>query len=253
MKQAVGSRNNPISGAGYFLRGLGLIFGKGIKRYVAIPLLINTVLFSGAIYYGWAQLDRLQTMLDSYLPSWLEWLDWLLIPLFVITAALVVFFGFSIVANLIAAPFNGLLAEAVERKLGGSPPESAGGVGRLLKELVRTLFSELRKLVYFILWAIPFLLMLFFLPGIGSVLWFLFMAWMLAVEYGDFPMGNHGLTFPDQRRILAAKRLLGLGFGGMGTVFLMVPGLNFLVIPSGVAGATAMWVEQLQAADTGKA
>ena len=38
------SRNNPISGAGYFFRGLSLITQKGVKRYVVIPLLINILL-----------------------------------------------------------------------------------------------------------------------------------------------------------------------------------------------------------------
>ena len=48
------------------------------------------------------------------------------------------------------------------------------------------------------------------------------------------------------------RRLLSLAFGGAVMAALAVPVLNFLVIPCAVAGATAMWVEQLDG-DTGAA
>ncbi len=248
MNDSKPSRNNPISGALYFVRGLSLIFGGGVKRYVAIPLFINTILFGGLIYYGWGNLGELQAYVErEWLHEWLQFLSWFLVPLFMVTAAIVTFFGFAVLGNLIAAPFNGLLAEAVERKLGGTAPGAGIGWGRLVRDLVRSLYSEVRKLLYFLLWMVP-LLILFLIPVVNIAAPFLlvaFSAWMLTVEYADFPMGNHGINFPRQRKILAGKRLLSLGFGGAATMALMVPGLNFLVIPTAVAGATAMWVEQL--------
>ena len=96
--------------------------------------------------------------------------------------------------------------------------------------------------------AVP-LLLLMLVPGVNvaaSVLWILFSAWMLAVAYADYPMGNHGIGFPEQRSVLARRRWLSVGFGGSVMFGLTVPLLNFLVIPSAVAGATAMWVDQLR-------
>ena len=49
------------------------------------------------------------TVIQAWLPEWLHWLDWLPWPLFGIIVFGAVFFGFSLVANLIAAPFNGRL------------------------------------------------------------------------------------------------------------------------------------------------
>ncbi len=247
MAEAPRARNNPFSGTGYFLKGLSLIKQKGVKRYVAIPLLINVVLFATAIYFASVYLGVLMGWVEGALPVWLGWLSWLLVPLFVIAAVLIVFFGFAVVGNLIAAPFNGLLAEAVEMKLRGHPMDSGGGWKKLAKDFFASLASELRKLVYFAVRAVP-LLILLLIPGvniIATVLWLLLTAWMLAVEYADYPMANHGLTFPRQRKILASRRYLTLGFGGVMTLVLMVPFLNFLLIPAGVAGATAMWVDQL--------
>ncbi len=42
--------NNKHSGAHYLLEGLRLIRQPGLRRYVAIPLLISTTVFAGAIF-----------------------------------------------------------------------------------------------------------------------------------------------------------------------------------------------------------
>jgi CysZ protein len=238
--------NNPITGAGYLLRGLGLIFKPGIRKYTLIPLLINTILFASIIWFGAQQFEELINWMLSYLPGWLDWLRFILWPLFAITAVLVVFFSFSMVANLIGAPFNGLLSEAVDRHLSGQAIEQEGDWKILLKNIVPALIDELRKILYFLIRAIP-LGILFLIPVINIVapfLWLAFSAWMLAVEYCDYPMGNHGLSFQDQRVRLKQKRMLSLGFGSSTLLATMIPIANFLVMPAAVAGSTAMWVDK---------
>ena len=241
------SKNNPVSGMGYFFKGLSLITRNGVKRYVIIPLLVNILLFAVAIAVTGAQLPLLIEWVAGLLPDWLSWLSWLLLPMFILVVGLVAFFGFAVLGNLIAAPFNGLLAEAVEKRLTGQALDAPRGWRSLARDMSASILSELRKLTYFVIRAIP-LLILLLIPGINliaSVVWLLFSAWMLALEYSDFPMANHGLSFPRQREILRSRRFLSLGFGGALALVLVIPGLNFLLIPAGVAGATAMWVEQL--------
>ena len=235
--------DNPLAGVKYFLRGFSLIVRPGIRRFVVVPLLINVLLFAGLLVLGAAQLDAL---LDRELPQWLTWLSWLLIPLFVVTYLVVGFFAFNLVANLIASPFNGLLAEAVERHLTGKAAEGSSW-RKLMNELWQTLGSELRKLAYIAVRTLP-LMVLLLVPGVNVIASLGLMAlgaWMLAIAYADYPMANHGLTFPAQRRRLGRKRWLGFGFGASVMAALSVPVLNFVVIPCAVAGATAMWVEQL--------
>ena len=50
-------KSNPITGAGYLIEGLGLIFRKGIRKFVLIPLLVNVTLFSLLIWYGAGQFN----------------------------------------------------------------------------------------------------------------------------------------------------------------------------------------------------
>ena len=238
-------RNNPVSGALYFVRGFAIVTRPGIRAWVAVPLLINVTLFAALI---WFSASWLVDFARGMLPDWLDFLAWILIPTYVLAVFMAGFYTFNIVANLLAAPFNGLLAEAVERHLTGRAPRSAGGGWRaFLAELAGTLVAEVRKLAYVAVRSLP-LLVLFVIPGLNvlaPVVWFAVGAWMLAITYVDYPMANHGIGFDDLLARLRERRLLGLGFGGAAMAALAVPVLNFLVIPCAVAGATAMWVEQL--------
>ena len=49
---------------------------------------------------------------------------------------------------------------------------------------------------------------------------------------------DHGIGFAEQRRRLAAQRINTLSFGAATLVATLIPGINFLVMPAAVAGAT---------------
>lgn len=238
---------SPFAGVGYLFRGIGLLKTPGLRRFVMMPLTINTMLFAGLIWYLTGQLEQLDLWVQALLPDWLDWLSWLLWPLFMLLSTLVIFYTFTLVANVIAAPFNGLLAEKVELHLKGKKIESDDDWKTLMKEALPMVLAELRKLLYFVLRALP-LLILFFIPVLNvaaPILWFLFSAWMLAVDYIDFPLGNHKQIFPANVDVLRKRRGLALGFGGMTSVLSLIPVLNFITVPAAVAGATALYVERI--------
>ena len=238
-------RNNPVSGAMYFVRGFALMTHPEIRVHVVVPLLLNLVLFAALVWFSTSWLFEFA---GNMLPSWLDFLAWILIPIYVLAAFMAGFYTFNIIANFVAAPFNGLLAEAVERHLTGRSPRPGGGGWRsVARELGATLVAEVRKLAYVAVRSLP-LLVLFVIPGVNvvaPVIWMAIGAWMLAITYVDYPMANHGIGFGKLLEHLRERRLLALGFGGAVMTALAVPVLNFLVIPCAVAGATAMWVEQL--------
>jgi CysZ protein len=233
------------NGARYAMAGLKLITKPGIRRFVMIPLCINVIVFiAGFTLIGWS----IDYAMDRLLPNWLDWLRWILWPLFALCALAVLFFGFSVVANLVGSPFNGFLAEAVEQHLCGQLDATPFSWRRLLREAWSAVLSELIKLLYFAVWAVP-CLVLFLIPGVNAVaapIWFLFGAWMLAIEYVDCPLGNHGKPFPEVKHRLRPRRKLALGFGSAMMGLTMVPGLNFIAMPVGVAGATALYVDRIR-------
>ena len=73
-----------------------------------------------------------------------------------------------------------------------------------------------------------------------------FGAWMLAIEYVDCPLGNHGQPYPAVRMKLRPKRRLALGFGGTVMALTMIPVVNFIAMPVGVAAATALYLDELR-------
>lgn len=230
-------------GFNYLLSGFKLILKPGVRIYVLIPLLINSLLFATVIIYGASSLNNFIDWLIAQLP-WLEGWTWVLWPIFVIVALTIVFFTFTIVANLIGAPFNGFLAEAVEKNITGAKIESNNNE-TLFEIIVISIKSEIQKLLYFALRALP-LLILFIIPMINiaaPIVWFLFTAWMLTLEYGDYPMGNHDISFKQQREKFAVNRQLSLGFGSGVMLLTMIPVVNFIAMPVAVAGATRMYLE----------
>lgn len=232
---------------GFFLpfQGLRLIFSPGLRRFVAIPLLLNILIFAALAYIAGTYFD---TFMDRWLPSqsWLEFLRWFFWLLFAVAYALALFYGFTMIANLIAAPFNSILAARVEEKLTGTRPADADE--SLLKAVGPAIAGELGKILYFASRAIP-LLLLFFVPGLNilvSIGWVLFGLWFLAIEYADYPMGNHAIKPKAQRQHLRQKRFKSLAFGAGVTVMMLIPILQFAAMPAAVAGATRLWVDDLK-------
>ena len=114
-------------------------------------------------------------------PGYLDWIIWLLWPVFVLLALLGLFFGFTLLANLIGSPFNGLLAERVERLVDpeSHPPDSLS----LATELFSAPLEELRKLMHVFLLAVPLILLWLVPPAYPFLpfLWAAFGAWVLAL------------------------------------------------------------------------
>lgn len=249
-KNMTNSPSRPKSGVNYFMDGFELIRRPGLRTFVLIPLLINILLFAIGFYFAVGQLEQLFGWLNSQLPEYLSWLKFLLWPLALLAIVVVMAFVFSSVMNWLAAPFNGLLAEKVELMLTGKPLNT-GGTMDTVKDIPRMLGREWTKLKYYLPRAIVFLL-LFWVPVIGQtaapVLWFLFTAWMMAVQYCDYPFDNHKVSFNEMKFALRQTRGSSFSFGATVTLFSMIPIVNFIVMPVAICGATAMWVDKYREA-----
>lgn len=232
-------------GARCMFRGFTFLTQAGIRRYVLIPLCINTALFAAALVWAARRFAHWLDALSAHLPHWLSWLTLLLWPVFAALVALLLFYTFTLVANLLGAPFNSFLSARIEAHLTGRRPDSGRSLGQ---EIVVTLRDEARRLIY-ILWRTLLIgilaLLLLFVPVLNSVvpvLWFLFTAWMLAAQYSDYPLANRGLDFGNQRGLLRQRRARLLGFGCAATLCTLIPVVNFVVMPAAVAGATVLWL-----------
>ena len=234
------------NGFEYFFKGWSLAFSPGIKKFVFLPLLANIVLMSALFYWFFTVLSGMVDWGLSYVPSWLQWLGYIIVFIVILTLVILFCYFFSTLTNFIAAPFNGILAEQVEAQLTGMPAPDTTWIS-LIKDLPRILNRELQKLGHYLLWAIPILLT-YFIPVIGQtvtpVVWFLFTAWQISIQYADYPFDNHKIKFHRMRELLKQNKVDNLMFGGLVSFFTMVPLLNLIVMPIAVCGATAMWVDR---------
>ncbi|MDH3762470.1 MAG: sulfate transporter CysZ [Gammaproteobacteria bacterium] len=228
-------------------RAFSLLNQPGVRVYVIVPLLINLLLFGALVWYGYSLFTPFVDWLMSFVPGFLDFLETLVWLFFGVLAAVTVFFAFTPVANIIAAPFNALMSEKIEAHLTGRPVSSDVS---FVQMAIDAIGSQLRKLVYIMLWALG-LFLVSLIPVvnmIAPVLWVVFGSWLLSLEYFDYPMGNHDLVFAEQKRRLAERRGLSLGFGGGIMIMTSIPIVNFFAMPVGVAGATLLWVEQFETA-----
>lgn len=235
-----------LAGPAYLLRGFAMLREPALRRYVIIPILINILLIVAVVgLLGWQLAGWLDQWLGG-LPGWLAWLETLLWWVAVLLSTLAFCYVFTLLANLIASPFNGLLSARVEKLATGRAPESGMTLAGEMFDGVR---GELRRLRYY--GARAFLLAivslaLFFLPPANLLiapLWFVFGAFMLAFEYLDQPMANRGLTFDAKILQLRSRRWRHLGFGSLVTVMTAVPLANLVVMPAAVVGATLLYLD----------
>ena len=224
--------------------GAALIWQPGFRGYVLVPLVINLVVFVTLIGGSISLFSDVVAAAVAWLPDMLAWLSAVLWALFSLVFVAVIFYSFTMVANVIAAPFNALLAIKVESHLGHSPEGEDPG---LIAVVPRAVGRELAKIAY-ILPRMLGLLLLSFVPLVQAIalpLWLLFGAWMMAVQYTDYAADNNMVSFKGLRERLGQSRIDALVFGGIVYVAMLVPFVNLIVIPSAVAGGTVYFVRQL--------
>lgn len=239
-------------GAHYFVDGIRLLGHPKLRAYILVPLLVNCAIFAVLTSLVITNFDYL-TQFDWNFPEWLEFLEktlkWVVWFLLVVVIIIAYGYTFNMLTNIIAAPFYGLLAQRTEELLSGeSLPDEP-----LYKMVPRTLFREMKKLMYFVTRGIFILLLMlllgtlpllnFLVPVIGT----LWGAWSMALQYADYPADNHQTEFQLLRRKLRYRKYSSIGFGATVLGCSMIPVLNILAMPAAVVGGTVYWLHELKA------
>ncbi len=230
-------QGNFFLGVRYFFDGVRYMRQPGVRRYVALPIILNIILVGGASWWGVNLISKWTDALSGWLPSWLAWLYWLLMPLLVLTLVLALAYFFSTFLMMLMAPINGLLSEKVDRLQGAQlPPESLWSLSK------RTLWRELVKLGY----LLPRYLLLFFIGLIPVIniavpfIWLLVTCWVMALQYIDYSFDNRQRPFADTKTALRQDRLTVFGFGATVALLFTIPIVNWFVMPAAIIGATLM-------------
>ena len=234
----------PIEAAWLLLRA------PGLKRYALLPLLASCLLYVvafGVLIYLLAHWEfsvgewNFWGPVGGWFSTALNWslstLKWLVaIPL----ALAISYFTFTLLGMVIAAPFNDMLSERVERALCRPNQDLSLPLTLTLKltligivDAIRILLMQLAAMVL----VLPLLL----LPIVGFLPLFLVVAYFTGLGFFDVPMGRNYLRWRYRKPAIHLRRseLLGLGVG-MEVLFL-IPFAGLLLLPLGTTAGTMLY------------
>jgi len=228
-----------------FLDGARAARAPGLGRYTWLPLLVSFLIIAVGLTLAFGYLGDLAAYLTAQLPEWLAFLRLILVPLLYLLGILMGAWLLALLAVLVASPFLGDLSAAVERLEGGAGPEYrqslwAGAVSAVGRELRKLAYYLPRLVVVFLVTLIPLV------NAAAPILWFVFGAWIMAVQFCDYPNENRGRPFRDTLALLQRNRATALGYGSCATLAMAVPLVNLLLIPAAVAGGTLLWRRLLE-------
>ncbi len=228
-----------VLGASCLLRGLARLREPELRRHALAPLLLSALalaaVLGGGLLLG---LGPLWEGLTGWLPDWLDWSAWLLVPLALMALLVVAAFLWVPLAHLLAGPFNDALAAAVARRLGHAVPQG-GGWREALLDLLRGL-----RLATLGLAGAAALGLLALVPGLGllaPVGWVVLGAWVMAWEHLAYPLAWAPEARERAQERLRRRRALRWGFGLAALALASFPVLNLLAVPAAVAGAVELW------------
>ena len=234
----------PFEAASVFLKALPLAVSPGLRIFIVAPLLANFVLMALFYMVALSYFNDLMTMAMGYLPSWLASLPWLFYLIFTALISVLLFYGFLVGINILAAPFMAFLAEKVEERQTGKVFDKERNTKAIFRIAGRTLQREMQKIVYFLPRFIM-LLLLSLIPLVNlvtPVLLLFFSAWMLSLQYMDYAFDNNNVAFHEMRQMLRTKPLLCWTFGGIVMVCLTIPVFSVFVMPIAVVAGTLIWI-----------
>lgn len=192
----------PFQVIGAYFRALPILFSPGLRLFILVPLLANIGLMALLYMVAFSYFGELTSYFMSWLPDWLSFLSWLFYIGFSLLSGISLFYAFSVGVNIIAAPFNGILAEKVEARLTGEAIETELTIQKISLLISQSIVRELQKILYFL----PRFLLLFILSMIPVVnivtpfIWLFFGAWVLAIQYMDYSFDNNQVSFSEMRK-----------------------------------------------------
>ena len=229
-----------VAGLGFFIRGVGCVAARPrLWPWAAIPLVINTVLMIGVVagaWYAWGLWGG--TWADSW---WFAVLYWLGVVVVTAVVMVIIFFVFTIVGSVLAAPFNDVLSEKVEERVLGGPAEEPGGFAWFLREMIRAVRAA-AALVSIQVGTLLFLAVFMLIPVVGGIPFLLGSIVFAAMDFLDVIMDRKRFRTREKFAFVWNNLSLCMGFGVAAYVSLLVPGVNLLILPAGAAGATLLFL-----------
>jgi CysZ protein len=244
-----------VSGIGLLLRGLKL-YGRnpGLVVLGLLPALIAFLLLTAAVVTVFVFIDTEARWLTWFANGWSSDLRTAVRDLAMIAiggvSVLLAIVLYAALTLAIGEPFYEKIAERVDDSCGGvlNPVQTPWykDIWRGIKDSVRLLMlSAVFGIALFLGGLIPVVGQTV-VPVIGALVG----GWAIAIELTGVAFQRRGLYLRQRRQVLRRNRFLALGFGTTSFLVFLVPGLNILLMPAAVAGATLLTRRALGESDS---
>ena len=257
-----------LAGFTYPFRAFTLIWQTPkLWSYVLVPVGLNFIigigLYLSLLFPSLAGIDVLVADLSvrfnaiiATFPAWLSFIGvltvafgWLLRVLLV--SGLLLIIGFLLVqfGVILGSPWYGKLSEQLELLRNGQlPAEAPMNLRSSFRDIQRAIAFELRKLQILLSIGIP-LLLLNFIPGVGSILSSLggvaLGATIVCLDFLDAPLERRRRPFQEKLEIIWASLPASGSFGVVCLGLVSIPLLNLLAIPLCVTAGTLFFCDRI--------
>lgn len=244
------------------LEGLRMIFReRSLWGLAAVPFALSLLAVGTAGALVFSNAAALYEFVAGWLPvveaaAWYSWL-WVAPARVGLWLAGVLLFGLAsgvsliaamLLATLVSSPFQDALSQRVETLVRGDDvSDDSFSFRDLLLDGWRGFAAEVQRLLLFVaVWGVLMTLG-FLVPGahfLTSPLLIGFTILFLPLEYAGFSLDRRRIPFGARRRWLFSHPSTMLGFGGAAFLTLLVPGLNFFMLPALVVAGTLLVLRQ---------
>lgn len=238
-----------------FFDGFGFIIeGKrtlsrvpGLGRWILIPWLLDVGLLGAGIYFGAEWVQRLANSATAFIikstdMNSLSVVVYILLFVFWLVFAVLLFFLVYLFASVSSAPFYSVMAEKILVHKGTlrARPFSLSWV---IKNSLRMLWvSILRAFILVLVGSVVFVVS--FLPGLNLLSTFLVFV-ILSLDSADYALEAMGFGLRSRLRFFLDNFVEFCGMGAFVALTAMIPGLIVLLMPFAVLGATNLVGERI--------
>jgi CysZ protein len=238
-----------VAGATYPLRALVVLNRTPrLWQYVVVPVLVNllvgVLLYASLLYGGWQGISALM----SDVPEPFGAVALLLQGALVVVLLIVIGFVLLRFGVVLGSPWYSQLAEQLESiRLGIRAPEEKTSAATIVRDIGQALSFELKKLLLFLTFAIPLLLLS--LTGVGSLVtwigWITLGATIICLDMLDSSLSRRRLRFRRKLAIIRRNLPATASFALVCLGLISVPLLNLLAIPLCVTAGTLFFCDRI--------
>jgi CysZ protein len=238
-----------LFGFTYPFRSLKFFFSHSVLvKYSIAPMLINLVIY-GSVFifsYSWF-MSRVESWLGIQAADagfWLRFAHTALLIVGFLVLLFLCYLVFTILGNLVTAPFNEEISQRVEEIVAKDQKQHKMG---FWEDAYISIKGEAQKLAFY-LTILLFIFLLNLIPVAGSIVstvfGLIFSFFYNALDFLDYPMTRKKMRFSSKLKVTRSGKLVTYGFGCAAFLLMFLPVVNVFMKPILVAAGTSLFYER---------